>query len=78
MFSSSNTANSKMPHRSLKTMESRMVVTGHRGFLREETSKDDVNYKTFLELLKKHGLETRMEKDALQYRKKIVILPACL
>jgi len=36
MFSSSNTANSKMPHRSLKTMESRMVVTGYRGFLREE------------------------------------------
>jgi len=76
MFSSSNTANSKMPHLSLITMESRRVVTGHRGFCMKNLTKDDANYKTFLELLKKHGLETRMEKDALQYRKKIVILPA--
>jgi len=36
MFSSLNTTNSKMPHLSLKTMESRMVVTAHRGFLFEE------------------------------------------
>jgi len=36
VFSSSNTANYKMPHRTLKTMESRRVVTAHQGFLREE------------------------------------------
>jgi hypothetical protein len=36
---------------------------------------ENVDFKTFLELLKKHGLETRFEKDALQYRKKVVIIP---
>ena len=36
---------------------------------------ENVNFKTFLELLKKHGIETRMEKDELQYWKKVVILP---
>jgi len=36
---------------------------------------EKIDYKTFLELIKKHGLETRWEKDALQYRKKVVIIP---
>jgi len=36
---------------------------------------EDVNFKTFVELVKKHGLETRLEKDALKYRKKVVIIP---
>jgi len=36
---------------------------------------ENVDFKTFLELVNKHGLETRFEKDAFQYRKKVVIIP---
>jgi len=36
---------------------------------------ENVDYKTFLELIKQHRLETSWEHDTLQYRKKVVIIP---
>jgi len=75
MFSSSNTANSKMPHRSLKTMESRRVVTGHRGFLCEGPHERRRELQDIPRTFEKAQFETQWEKDQLHhYRKKIVTL----